>query len=50
MLNSHSQCQFAVVGAGPYGLAVGAHLRARGLDVRIFGNGVIALRWKHWSG
>ncbi len=37
MLNSHSQCQFAVVGAGPYGLAVGAHLRARGLDVRIFG-------------
>jgi FAD-dependent urate hydroxylase len=37
VLNSHSQCQFAVVGAGPYGLAVGAHLRARGLDVRIFG-------------
>lgn len=37
MLNSHSQCQFAIVGAGPYGLAVGAHLRARGLDVRIFG-------------
>jgi lysine/ornithine N-monooxygenase len=25
------------VGAGPYGLAVGAHLRAAGLDVRIFG-------------
>jgi thioredoxin reductase len=25
------------VGAGPYGLAVGAHLRAAGLEVRIFG-------------
>jgi thioredoxin reductase len=37
VLNSDSRCQFAVVGAGPYGLAVGAHLRAAGLDVRIFG-------------
>jgi len=37
VLNSDSRCQFAVVGAGPYGLAVGAHLRAGGLDVRIFG-------------
>ncbi len=27
----------AVVGAGPYGLSVVAHLRARGLDVRAFG-------------
>jgi FAD-dependent urate hydroxylase len=37
VLNSESRCQFAVVGAGPYGLAVGAHLRAGGCDVRIFG-------------
>lgn len=28
---------FAVVGAGPYGLAVASHLRAAGVDVRIFG-------------
>src|SRR5262245_23519113 len=30
-------CQFAVVGAGPYGLAVASHLRAAGFEVRIFG-------------
>src|SRR3954470_13744942 len=28
----------AVVGAGPYGLATGAHLRSRGLDVVVFGS------------
>jgi cation diffusion facilitator CzcD-associated flavoprotein CzcO len=28
---------FAVIGAGPYGLAVAAHLRAAGREVRIFG-------------
>ncbi len=28
---------FAVVGAGPYGLAVASHLRGAGADVRIFG-------------
>jgi FAD-dependent urate hydroxylase len=27
----------AIVGAGPYGLSVGAHLRARGLEFRLFG-------------
>src|SRR5262245_58919961 len=27
----------AVIGAGPYGLAVAAHLRARGVSFRIFG-------------
>lgn len=27
----------AVVGAGPYGLSIAAHLRARGVDFRIFG-------------
>src|SRR5437016_2501144 len=28
---------FAVIGAGPYGLAVATHLRAAGHEVRIFG-------------
>jgi len=28
----------AIIGAGPYGLSVAAHLRARGVDFRIFGN------------
>jgi FAD-dependent urate hydroxylase len=31
-------CDVVILGAGPYGLAAGAHLRAiRGLDVRVFG-------------
>jgi thioredoxin reductase len=30
-------CDVAIVGAGPYGLSVAAHLRAAGLDVRVFG-------------
>ena len=28
----------AVIGAGPYGLSVAAHLRARGRDIRVFGS------------
>jgi thioredoxin reductase len=28
----------AIIGAGPYGLSVAAHLKARGADFRIFGN------------
>ncbi len=31
------RCRVAVIGAGPYGLAVGAHLRGAGLAVRVFG-------------
>ena len=27
----------AVIGAGPYGLSLAAHLRARGADIRVFG-------------
>ncbi|MGO8913877.1 MAG: NAD(P)-binding domain-containing protein [Bradyrhizobium sp.] len=27
----------AIIGAGPYGLSLGSHLRARGADVRVFG-------------
>jgi cation diffusion facilitator CzcD-associated flavoprotein CzcO len=33
-----SACDVAVIGAGPYGLSAGAHLRRiKGLDVRVFG-------------
>jgi cation diffusion facilitator CzcD-associated flavoprotein CzcO len=34
---SSSSVHVAVVGAGPYGLAVGAHLRAVGIDALVFG-------------
>ena len=34
-----------VIGAGPYGLSLAAHLRARGVDHRIFGDPMGA--WKH---
>jgi len=30
-------CDVAVIGAGPYGLSAGAHLKASGLRVRVFG-------------
>jgi NADPH-dependent 2,4-dienoyl-CoA reductase/sulfur reductase-like enzyme len=30
-------CDIAVIGAGPYGLSAGAHLKAKGLRVRVFG-------------
>ena len=30
-------CDVAIVGAGPYGLSAGAHLKAMGLSVRVFG-------------
>jgi thioredoxin reductase len=33
-----SDCDVAIVGAGPYGLSLAAHLRAAGVDYRIFGN------------
>ena len=32
-----SMTDVAIVGAGPYGLSLAAHLRSRGLDFRIFG-------------
>src|SRR5437764_10189158 len=34
----------AIIGAGPYGLSVAAHLRARGIDHRIFGEPMAAWR------
>jgi len=39
-----SDVEFAVVGAGPYGLSVANHLRARGAEVRVFGK-----RMEFWS-
>lgn len=33
-----SGCDVAVVGAGPYGLSIAAHLRAKGTEFRVFGN------------
>lgn len=32
-----ADCDVAIVGAGPYGLSAGAHLKAKGLTVRVFG-------------
>jgi cation diffusion facilitator CzcD-associated flavoprotein CzcO len=35
---SGSDCEVAVIGAGPYGLAVAAHLKACNISVRVFGD------------
>jgi FAD-dependent urate hydroxylase len=32
-----AECEVAVIGAGPYGLASTAHLRSKGIEARIFG-------------
>jgi thioredoxin reductase len=32
-----TKCDVAIIGAGPYGLSIAAHLKARGVDFRIFG-------------
>src|SRR4051812_3455664 len=31
-------CDVVIIGAGPYGLSIAAHLKARGVDFRIFGS------------
>src|SRR5580704_12695153 len=33
-----SKCRVAIIGAGPYGLSIAAHLKACGVDFRIFGS------------
>jgi thioredoxin reductase len=33
-----NQCHVAIIGAGPYGLSIAAHLRACGVNFRIFGS------------
>src|SRR5258708_1937965 len=35
---SGGQVDVAIIGAGPYGLSIAAHLKARGVDFRIFGS------------
>lgn len=35
--NYRDDCEVAVIGAGPYGLSVAAHLRAAQIDTRVFG-------------
>jgi thioredoxin reductase len=37
-----SQLNTAIIGAGPYGLSLAAHLRAANVDFRIFGNPMLA--------
>lgn len=32
-----AHCEVAVIGAGPYGLSAGAHLKAQGIAARVFG-------------
>lgn len=44
MIRNESDTVVAVVGAGPYGVSVAAHLRASGVDFRIFGKPLI--RWQ----
>jgi hypothetical protein len=33
-----SRCDVAIIGAGPYGLSAAAHLRAAGVETRVFGH------------
>jgi len=36
-IQSRDNCEVAIIGAGPYGLATAAHLRAANVPIRIFG-------------
>ena len=36
-LRSDDTCDVAIIGAGPYGLAVAAHLRSANVAIRVFG-------------
>ncbi len=40
-----NSCDVAIIGAGPYGLAAAAHLRARDVSVRVFGEAMSF--WRH---
>jgi len=37
MRSSSADCYVAIIGAGPYGLSAGVHLKAKGIEVRVFG-------------
>lgn len=45
-MNSGPVVPIAIVGAGPYGLSIAAHLRHAGADFRIFGNPMSRWRWQ----
>ncbi|WP_352619759.1 MULTISPECIES: NAD(P)-binding domain-containing protein [unclassified Mesorhizobium] len=45
MVRSSTSVDVAVIGAGPYGLSLAAHLRARGVEHRIFGE--LMGSWRH---
>jgi thioredoxin reductase len=45
MAGSSTSADVAIIGAGPYGLSLAAHLRARGVEHRIFGEPMGS--WKH---
>lgn len=40
-----ADCEVAVIGAGPYGLATAAHLIAAGADTHVFGEAMSF--WRH---
>src|SRR5215469_13163983 len=42
--------QVAIIGAGPYGLSIAAHLRKRGVDFRIFGTPMHSWRYRMPAG
>ncbi|MFD8813880.1 hypothetical protein ACFV23_20885, partial [Streptomyces sp. NPDC059627] len=44
-LTGHGRPPVVVIGAGPYGLSVAAHLRAAGAPVRVFGD--VMGSWRH---
>src|SRR5271155_3636958 len=39
-VHSGDNSDVAIIGAGPYGLAVAAHLRAANVSIRVFGEGM----------
>lgn len=44
-MNNRSIISVAIVGAGPYGISIAAHLKSAGVDFRIFGSPMS--RWRH---
>jgi cation diffusion facilitator CzcD-associated flavoprotein CzcO len=45
-----SSSKVAIIGAGPYGLSIAAHLHARGIEFRIFGTTMHSWRTRMPSG
>src|SRR5487761_781267 len=49
-VHSDADCDVAVIGAGPYGLATAAHLRASNVNIRVFGEAMAFWRRNMPSG